>query len=95
MAPQQSSPWPRCFLDAYRRGAGRNPISLLDIQTAVNGSWSAWKEHGQPPDAEQLGLELGMNKNGRLDLLAGVSTPGAETQQFHTCGLPQTTPNGS
>ena len=50
---------------------------------------------GQPPDAEQLWLILAMNADRRLDLFAGVATPGRETEQFHTWHLPQTAANGT
>lgn len=64
-------------------------------QTAVNGGWSSWIAHGQPPDASQLGLRLAMNSSGRLDLLCALTTPGAATQEWHTWHLPQNVPNGS
>jgi hypothetical protein len=64
-------------------------------QTSVNGSWSSWITHGQPPHAEQLWLNLAMNTNGRLDLLCGVATEGTATEEFHTWHLPQDAPNGT
>lgn len=64
-------------------------------QTVVNGGWSSWLSHGQPPDAEQLGLLLSRFADDRLVLFAGVATPGGAAERFHTWTLSQTTPNGT
>jgi hypothetical protein len=64
-------------------------------QTAVNGGWSPWLSHGQPPDAGQLWLLLAEDATDRLALFAGVATPGAATERFHTWYLPQSAPNGA
>jgi hypothetical protein len=59
----------------------------------VNGPWSPWRSHGIPPDTDQITLLLGGNQDGRLDLLAPMTTPGS-AQEWHTWHSAQTQPNG-
>ena len=62
-------------------------------QESAHGSWTRWKQHGQPPNAQEILTLMEMNLDGRLELITTVHTP-LPQERFEMWRLRQKSPHG-